>query len=606
MPALRFMAIMALVGLGASSAHADLFSPGPLAKPHAEFEGLSKCSLCHAQGGDEDHFQEKCLACHTELAPRVSKGLGFHGRLSDEKRDCKLCHHDHQGVDFKMVEWAPSRPAFPHGETGWALKGGHAKLKCEDCHQLKRIQAADIRRWLDKHAGAETYLGLPTKCTACHFDEHRQQLGDQCEQCHGEKGWTPAPGFDHAKSDYPLTGKHKQVACVKCHELKPDAATPANAFPAPVKKQFATYTELAFESCQDCHQDPHKGTFGDSCTKCHVTEGWRVIHSNESERAFHDKTRFPLKGKHADVDCKSCHGPFKGHAAKFKGLAFQSCSDCHVDAHEGQLTATGLPKSDCDACHTVAGFKPARFEVAEHQKTHYPLEGAHGAVPCSACHVSKPGLAARIPPAAALKLKNERRPSLFSETLFQFTAPPARCETCHADPHAGQFHSAGDTRACSTCHKVASFTDVAFNHDKDSRFPLTGAHAKATCAQCHTPTSINGVTTTRYRPVDMACASCHADVHAGQFRKKDAPAQVEACTDCHDTQAFKPAGRFVHAPPFTTYLLDGEHAKVKCEACHPATAVAPGVEVRKYVGLPTRCSGCHQDFHHGEFRKFSP
>jgi hypothetical protein len=100
-------AVWALVARGAAEARADLFSPGPLAKPHSSLEGLSQCSMCHASGGDEDHFQEKCLACHTELAPRVAKGLGFHGRLSEEKRDCKNCHHDHQGVDFKMVEWTP-------------------------------------------------------------------------------------------------------------------------------------------------------------------------------------------------------------------------------------------------------------------------------------------------------------------------------------------------------------------------------------------------------------------------------------------------------------------------------------------------------------------
>src|SRR5206468_444701 len=146
--------------------------------------------------------------------------------------------------------------------------------------------------------------------------------------------------------------------------------------------------------------------------------------------------------------------------------------------------------------------------------------------------------------------------------------------------------------ACARCHQVSSFHEVRFDHDKDSRFPLTGKHAKAACAQCHVPDHIGGVTTIRYRPLEQSCAACHADAHAGQFRKKDAPGEVEGCADCHDTRGFKPAPTFVHGPPFTAYQLDGKHQQVKCEACHQEVAVGSGPPVRKYVGLPTTCAGC--------------
>jgi hypothetical protein len=535
----------------------------------------------------------------------VAKGTGFHGRLSEPKRDCQLCHHEHQGKSFELIEWVPSKSDFPHAETGWPLKGKHSAVKCDDCHQSRLIVAADIQRGLGAHpAQKQTYLGLPTKCSACHFDEHRGQLGEKCESCHNEKGWSPAPGYNHAKTDYPLTGKHADVACEKCHERRPDSETPASAFPAPVKREFAKYSNVAHESCLDCHQDPHKGSFGDRCASCHSTAGWSIIHTPESQRAFHDKTRYPLRGLHAEVECRSCHGPFPGHPARFKNMAFQACTDCHADAHEGQLADAHTHKTTCEDCHTVNGFQPARYELANHQKTRYPLEGAHQSTPCNACHLAKPTLAARIPASTTRLLKLERRPSLFSFALFRIPGALNECETCHKDPHAGQFRSAGESIPCSKCHRESSFNDLSFNHDRDSRFPLSGQHAVAQCAQCHLPDRQHGVMTVRYRPLDMRCSSCHADVHAGQFAQGVPAGESPDCGRCHDTRSFKPAPTFVHAPPFTDFVLDGKHANVKCEGCHPDVRVGEQLVVRRYVGVPKTCAGCHQDFHHGTFQRF--
>jgi Cytochrome c3 len=603
----RFLLVCALGTLWAQAARADVFSPGPLAKPHGKLDGISNCTKCHTFGGGEEHFQQKCLECHQELQPRVAKGTGFHGRLSDEKRDCQHCHNEHQGADFDLIDWVPSQQAFPHADTGWPLKGKHSTVKCTDCHQPRLIQAKDVKRWMDENPSQkQTYLGLSTTCATCHFDEHRTQLGTKCEICHTEKGWSPAPGFNHAKTDYPLTGKHREVGCEKCHELKADTATAPGVFPAPVKKQFPAYSDLAHASCLDCHQDPHKGSFGAGCASCHSTVGWKVVHAAEAQRSFHDKTRYPLKGLHAEVECRACHGPFPGRPARFKNLAFQSCTDCHVDAHEGQLAEARTHKTTCENCHTVAGFVPARYEIADHEKSRFPLEGAHQSTPCSLCHVAKPALAARIPASVTRQLKLQRRSSLLSTTLFQIPGALNECETCHRDPHAGQFKSASESLACTRCHQQNSFFDLTFNHDHDSRFPLTGKHAVAQCAQCHQAERIHGATATRYRPIDMRCAGCHVDVHAGQFQKTDSSEEALDCATCHDTQAFKPAPAFVHAPPFTKFLLEGKHADVKCEACHQDVSIGGTRVVRRYVGLPTTCAGCHQDFHNGAFQGFVP
>ena len=43
-------------------------SPGPLAAPHAAFEGTTQCLQCHATRGSKAGMDEKCLACHEEVA----------------------------------------------------------------------------------------------------------------------------------------------------------------------------------------------------------------------------------------------------------------------------------------------------------------------------------------------------------------------------------------------------------------------------------------------------------------------------------------------------------------------------------------------------------
>jgi hypothetical protein len=66
---------------------------------------------------------------------------------------------------------------------------------------------------------------------------------------------------------------------------------------------------------------------------------------------------------------------------------------------------------------------------------------------------------------------------------------------------------------------VARFAGAErFDHEKQTRFPLAGAHATVTCAKCH-PTvaaSASWVTSTtpesarrQYAGVSTACESCH-------------------------------------------------------------------------------------------------
>lgn len=586
------MVVFALVSLPAA---ADLFSPGELAKAHAHLEGLKNCTQCHGDG--QKVAQAKCLSCHGELEDRVKANDGFHGRLPE--LTCDKCHHDHQGKSFELIQWVPSRQGFAHAKTGWKLEGKHQSARCEACHQKRRIKETKVLLLLDKHPKKETYLGLPTQCSGCHFDEHRGQFKDGCDKCHNASGWKPAADFDHQKTRYALTGKHRKVDCSKCHAKLEDESTAPEVFPEPRARSYLKFSPLVFGRCDDCHQDPHEGKLGDRCESCHTTADWHRVVSTGQSRSFHQKTRYPLEGAHVDVDCKACHGPTPGRRARFKNLAYGKCTDCHLDAHLGQLTAKpGEPP--CVGCHSVQGFLPARFELARHQETRYPLEAAHRAVACIECHPRDPSLARKIDRALKKTLLGQKRKELFSFMSFERRGNTFGCGDCHKDPHAGQFEQKVKERGCQACHGQESFKQITFDHRVDSRFSLEGKHLKARCESCHLVEKTRAGPVVRYRPLPVACGNCHADVHAAQFAKQG----VTACEKCHRPMEWKQL-LFEHKPPFTPYLLEGKHAQAKCEGCHVEVAVG-GRKVRRYIALPTSCEACHEDFHKGSFRGFSP
>ena len=588
--AARLLAL-ALSAAGPARA-ADVFSPGELSRPHAALDqGIASCTRCHVAGAQLS--PDRCLACHAEMRERLQAGRGFHAGIPATERACERCHHEHQGRDFPLVDWGPGGPkALDHARTGFALAGKHRRVECARCHDPRLVQDPAVTAVVAK--GRHTYLGAPTACAGCHFDEHRRQLGADCARCHGEDAWKPARGFDHARSAYPLVGKHARVACEKCHRSEPDGApAAASALSPPLRADaFVRFKGLPFQACTDCHRDPHQGRFGPACQGCHSLEEWRRLSAPEASRAFHDRTRYPLRGAHATVACGACHG--SGPGARFRGMAFERCTDCHADAHLGQLAAApaaGPGRGTCDRCHGVEGWLPARFEVEDHARTAYPLVGAHRAVACALCHPKDPALEGE---AAALRARPgaERRAPRVS--LARLRIADARdCRSCHRDPHAGQFPEQMAGRGCEACHGVAGWRPARFDHAR-TRLPLDGKHTHAACVACHRPAA-DGVV--RYAAAPVACAGCHADVHAGQLARGG----TTDCARCHVTDGWRERLRFAHTRPFTSFALEGKH-RVACEKCHPAAQAAPGVTVRRYRPLPAACEGCHADFHRGAFR----
>ena len=413
-------------------------------------------------------LSQKCLSCHVDP---------HKGQLGN---DCQQCHN--------VNDWKAAKK-FDHSKTRYPLTGLHIEVACEKCH--KPDQAGGAARFRDMRFGA---------CSDCHVDPHKGAFPQHCETCHTTAGWkklVPAFGFDHAKTRYPLLGKHATVSCSACH---------ANGdFKKP----------LAFAKCMDCHVDIHKGQFLEramkgECAECHTVEGWKPSLFGVKEHAL---SKYPLEGKHARVGCGKCHMP-AGRETIYN-VKFANCTDCHKDAHDGQFAEPPY-NNRCEPCHTVRDFHQPRFTIAQHQKTNFVLTGAHAAVPCNECH--KAGMTHR------------------TDAILPFRFKDRSCTACHVDPHGGQFRdrmeqhrSDGTPLGCEACHVTASWTQISdFDHNKTS-FPLLGTHRAVQCGACHK--SLPGSKEIQFKGTTQNCEGCHVDRTADSLSRKKAAHRARTATN---------------------------------------------------------------------------
>ncbi len=546
MPRLNFNAfVAALVVVTAATSFAQL-SPGDLSQAHSKLEGLDNCRACH--GSDRKQISPNCLTCHTLIQKQLNEIDGLHG--SNQYRVCEECHVEHHGRDFALVYWKEGEAAFDHSLTGYDLSGAHKPLKCRQCHNAKNV-APNLTEGDTPKDPNRTFLGLSTKCQGCHFDEHRGQVSNRCETCHNNTAWKPAASFDHQRTKYPLTGLHQRVECAKCHLTLVDRSASADS-------SYQKFTGLTFTECSSCHKDPHANRLGPDCAGCHVTDGWRTVTNSKFD---HNKTRFPLVGRHSGLQCAKCHKQEEPR----KQLAFSNCSDCHSDFHNGAFA--GSPGgAKCERCHNVDGFRPGIFTVEQHDSCDYPLRGAHLAVPCDGCHMIS--LADQIP------------------RQYKFAFHEMACKSCHKDPHKGKADKWVNNSGCESCHNVESWKESFFAHDS-TKFPLTGKHKGVNCLDCHgNKSDKTDVSLLTFELLPRNCNECHKDIHGGQFV---VDGQI-ACDRCHQTDNWK-ASKFNHDRD-SRYRLDGAHAKVPCGECHRNVIQESTVLVR-YKPLGTDCKDCH-------------
>lgn len=488
-----------------------LVMPGPLSKAHADLE--SDCSKCHTPFKRAEQ-EAQCLACHDHeaVAADVRSKKGFHGRSpSVAGAECRACHPEHKGRDADIV--GLERGSFPHDATDYPLRGAHTQIACEGCHPADK-----------------KFREAPSNCEDCHFsdDAHDGSLGKDCGSCHSEQRWREAR-FDHAKTKFPLEGRHQDVACALCHAGERYKGTP--------------------KDCATCHRvnDVHRGRFGDKCQDCHTSSRWKTQSFDHGRR-----TRFPLTGKHASVACEGCHP-----GGLFDQKLALDCLSCHRgdDVHEGRNGA------DCEQCHGTSAWKPAKFD--HDRNTEFPLRGAHRDATCEACHTGrvheqKPGTTCaachssddvhdkqlgtdcgRCHGEVAWKEKVRFDHDLARFPLLGLHAVVA-CEECHSTPayrgterKCAACHEKNDTHEgrlgshCELCHTPNGWKIWKFDHATQTDFPLRGSHADLGCESCH-------VEPVPEKPsLASSCNACHGaeDPHRGAFGK--------SCERCHSERSWR-------------------------------------------------------------------
>jgi hypothetical protein len=336
--------------------------------------------------------------------------------------------------------------------------------------------------------------------------------------------------FDRLMSPGELSKAHENVrqSCRSCH----------------VAFDKKAQTKL----CRDCHKPiatqilRKSGFHGRNpqvrkadCKQCHSEHKGRnaAITAFDRDTFNHQFTDYPLKGKHAKVACASCHKAGAKYAA-----APVTCFDCHRsnDQHRGRLG------TNCASCHNEAGWKGVKFDHA----AYFPLTGKHAQATCESCHPDE-----------------------------RYKKTPKDCFSCHQldDTHKGLN---GPT--CDNCHTTSTWTKV-FDHNRKTRFPLSGRHASISCKSCHAGEG-------KPRKVPMTCIGCHKedDVHRG--------GNGPSCQTCHSARGWKQT-TFDHNAK-TDFPLRGAHTRAACKDCHKS-----GVFTQK---IATTCISCHRknDVHQGQ------
>ncbi|MCF6342051.1 MAG: cytochrome C, partial [Bacteroidales bacterium] len=289
-------------------------------------------------------------------------------------QNCTKCHSEQS---FHVIK---SMSSFNHDQTNFKLENKHRDVECKKCHKTKFTD--HIRH---------------NRCTDCHNDYHKGQFTKQgvspdCSECHSTAGFTSF-SFSiekHNSSGFKLEGAHLATPCFACH-----------------KKQEKWAFNNIGEKCADCHDDIHKSYIDKkyypqaACKSCHTVDKWASINFD------HAKTGYKLEGKHQNPTCRACHFETLANGQQLQrfGTLTGNCNECHNDKHFGQFEIDG--KTDCMKCHDFNNWKAGKFD---HSKTHFPLDGKHINVACSACH------------------KEKQRGGT---TFVQYKINKFRCENCH-------------------------------------------------------------------------------------------------------------------------------------------------------------------------------
>ena len=338
---------------------------------NGQFKGLStNCFSCHqtdfTNAKSPDHqasqFSHDCTSCHTVVGWRPSTFnhsttsfplTGAHltadcischknGQFKGLSTDCFSCHQtdftgakspDHQAAQFShdctschsVVLWKPS--TFNHSTTSFPLTGAHLTTDCLFCHKNGQFK------------------GLSTDCFSCHqtdfagvTDPNHVSGGFDhgCATCHTTIAWKPA-SFDHAKTNFPLTGAHSQATCASCHLNNRFAGTPTD--------------------CYTCHQKDYTAAtnpnhvsakYPVTCNSCHTTAVWQPA-------TFDHTPYFPINaGSHHSPGrwtfCSDCHTN-QSNPATYECIYCHEHSQTETDSEHRNRAGYVYQSTACYKCH---------------------------------------------------------------------------------------------------------------------------------------------------------------------------------------------------------------------------------------------------------------
>ena len=510
--------------------------------PHEGRMAVS-CATCHGQSdftelrslGHEKilpleggHADVSCRTCHGDDDLHSLEALGRRNSKL-KQRDCRDCHEDPHSSEFvdgiaEIVERAAGASCITchvtehetfraddlavapelHAQSGFSLDFPHDQVDCDQCHSPTEA------------AFAEKYPGRSQdKCSSCHEDPHGGQFakgpfsdGD-CLACHEPKAFDPHTfgAEEHSRASLQLDGAHLALACEECHERESNLPRVFRGTPS---------------DCDGCHGDAHEGFFASHaaeldtvehgiCASCHGTESFSDLPDGGFDH--HRYAEFHIDGAHAQASCESCHTPAKTpdpFGRKFGRIVenygrVEGCITCHADPHGGEFDQPGLPKlieerAGCARCHTTSSFRALVADWDHRRWTRFSLKGQHSLLGCSDCH------------------EPTRIPDELGRTWER--AAGDRCADCHSNPHGDQFEVRGST-SCERCHETSeAWSQLDFNHDRDTSFLLGAAHNEVACSKCHRPWDPeNEQSAVRYRPLEKDCVSCHG-THEGPSLKR--------------------------------------------------------------------------------------
>ncbi len=446
------------------------------------------CAGCHIAG----RFAGTSDACYTCHQGDFEQVVTPNHRQGQFLQDCTPCH--------STVEWSPA--TMHQALSDYPLTGAHRRVDCASCHV------------------GGVFAGTQTVCFSCHGADfegaqdpnHREgQFNQNCASCHSTGGWSPAT-FDHAATDYPLTGAHQAVDCALCHQNGRFNGTPTECYPC---------HQADFDGVE---QPNHRlGELDHDCTPCHTTEVWTPSTFD------HSATDYPLTGAHKAVECSACH------INNLYNNTPRECYPCHqqdfVDVQQPNHQQ-GQYDQNCTICHSTEAWSPATFD---HADSDFPLTGAHREVACASCHENG-----------------------------QYNNTPTACYPCHQDDFDGanepNHQQLQFDHNCTICHSVEAWSPAQFDHD-NTDYPLTGAHRQVGCASCHA----NG----RYDGTPTDCYTCHtADFNNVANPDHETPRFPHACLWCHTTDNWN--SNYNHQQYFP--ISAGRHRQGQewdlCSECH--------------------------------------